>query len=268
MGVSLGIACVAFMTDTVTSLAWIAPDPPSLERQNSFWSRIAQQLEDAIGRGIYTPGERLPSEHALAEQFGVNRHTVRRSLASLCQRGLVRSTRGRGTFVETFAVDMVLGKRTRHRQSLAHAGVQGALRVLASAKVQANVDQARALGVVAGSALLHLQVLGQGANQPLHFSDRYFPLPRFDRLADLVVKTGSITEAFGQHGVQDYVRQESRISARLPDRQVAALLQQPHNHPALFVTSVNVDLLGLPIELAMAWFAGDRVTLTVNHHEN
>lgn len=102
--------------------------------RDSFWSRIAQQLADAIGQGQYTPGERLPSEHALAEQFGVNRHTIRRSLAHLGQRGLVRSTQGRGTFVEAFAVDLALGKRTRHRQSLAQAGVRGACKFCSRGK--------------------------------------------------------------------------------------------------------------------------------------
>ena len=44
--------------------------------KESFWTRIiASDIADAIGRGAYRPGQRLPSEHALAEQFGVNRHT-------------------------------------------------------------------------------------------------------------------------------------------------------------------------------------------------
>ncbi len=51
--------------------------------RDSLWTRIAGELANAIGQGRYAPGERLPSEHALAEQFSVNRHTIRRSLASL-----------------------------------------------------------------------------------------------------------------------------------------------------------------------------------------
>jgi GntR family phosphonate transport system transcriptional regulator len=173
--------------------------PPHLEKsgpeqpeRDSFWSRIAQQLADAIGQGHYTPGERLPSEHALAEQFGVNRHTIRRSLAHLGQRGLVRSTQGRGTFVEAFAVDLALGKRTRHRQSLAQAGVRGGLQILQSHKVLALADQAQALKVSLGSPLLCLQVLGEGAGQPLHVSERYFPLPRFAGMADAVAQAASM----------------------------------------------------------------------------
>jgi GntR family transcriptional regulator, phosphonate transport system regulatory protein len=235
--------------------------------RDSFWSRIAQQLADAIGQGQYTPGERLPSEHALAEQFGVNRHTIRRSLAHLGQRGLVRSTQGRGTFVEAFAVDLALGKRTRHRQSLAQAGVRGGLQILQSRQVLALVDQAQALKVSVGSPLLCLQVLGEGAGQPLHVSERYFPLPRFAGLADAVARSGSITDAFAQHGVSDYQRQESRISARMPSPEVAALLRQVNTRPVLLVSSVNVDPEGVPIEFALAWFAGDRVTLTVKNDE-
>ena len=131
----------------------------------------------------------------------------------------------------------------------------------------ADDDQAQALAVPPGAALLHLRVLGVGAGQALHVSERYFPLPRFAQLADGVQASGSITQAFAQHGVTDYVRQESRISARLPDPDVAGLLGQPASRPVLLVSSVNVDPQGVPIEYARAWFAGDRVTLTVSHDE-
>lgn len=238
------------------------------EGRASVWAGIAAQLAEAIGRGEYPPGERLPSEHALAQAFGVHRHTVRRALASLMQRGLVRASQGSGTFVEDFAVDLVLGKRTRHRQSLDQAGVRGGLRVLDGQEVAAGRDEARALGVRTGSRLLHLRVLGEGAGQPLHVSERWFPLPRFAGLRSQVESTGSITEAFRALGVEDYTRLESRISARMPEPFVADWLRQPATRPTLQVTSVNVDRTGKPIEFATTWFAGDRVTLTVQHDDH
>ncbi len=249
------------------ALSRMAQATDAERERDRFWVRIAQDLAQAIGRGVYQPGERLPSEHVLAQQFGVNRHTIRRSLADLGQRGLVRSTQGLGTFVETFAVDLVLGKRTRHRQSLAQAGVRGGLRVLQSANVVAQADQAQALGVPAGQRLLWLQTLGEGEGHSLHVSERCFPLPRFQHLAEGVRASGSITAALAEHGVMDYLRQESRISARLPAADVAGLLGQPASRPVLLVTSVNVDEQGRPIEYARTWFAGDRVTLTVKHDD-
>jgi GntR family phosphonate transport system transcriptional regulator len=83
---------------------------PARAPRDSFWTRIAADLADAIARGVYPPGQRLPSEHALAEQFGVNRHTIRRSLADLIGQGLLRATQGSGTYVEEFAVDIATGQ--------------------------------------------------------------------------------------------------------------------------------------------------------------
>jgi GntR family transcriptional regulator, phosphonate transport system regulatory protein len=124
---------------------------------------------------------------------------------------------------------------------------------------------AKALETKTGQRVLHLQVLGDGGGQPLHFSDRYFPLPRFAGLDEHLRESGSITQAFAALGVADYTRRQSRISAQMPTADVAGQLRQTATRPALYVSSVNVDLDGTPIEYALTWFAGDRVTLTVDH---
>jgi len=257
---------------TATTSTQVLAHPTPAERtarpaRDSFWTRIAAELAEAIGSGIYPPGQRLPSEHALAEQFGVNRHTIRRSLASLCNQGLVRITQGSGTYVEDFAVDLALGKRVRHQQGLAQAGLRGSLVVLQEHTVRATAALAKVLQVPARSSLLQLRVIGQAEGQPLHVSERYFPLPRFEGLAAVVRETGSITAGFTAHGVADYTRRESRITAELPDATVAAELRQPVARPVLLVESLNVDLAGTPIEWARAWFAGDRVKLTITHDD-
>lgn len=231
------------------------------------WSQIAAHLTAAIARGTYTPGERLPPEHTLAETFGVNRHTVRRALASLCSQGVLRSTQGSGTYVQAFAVDLVLSRRTRHRQNLALAGFKGSLQVLTHDVVGANATQARLLAVPPRRRLLHLWVLGEAQGQPLSVSERLFPLQRFPQLLEVLQKTGSVTEAFAAHGVTDYLRRESHITAELPDPVVAAHLHQPQSQPVLRVDSVNVDPNGVPIEAATAWFPADRISLTVQHGE-
>ena len=56
----------------------------------TLWRRIADDLERAIATGELAAGERLPGEVEIAARFGVNRHTVRRALAALAGRGLVR----------------------------------------------------------------------------------------------------------------------------------------------------------------------------------
>lgn len=236
-----------------------------LIERGSVWSTIAERLRLDIASGEHQPGARLPTEHSLAQQFGANRHTVRRALSSLAARGLVRMVQGSGTYVEDFAMDVALGRRTRHSENLLAAGVEGALQITGRLHLRATAEIARALSLPNRSRVVQIDVLGEGNGRPILFSQRWFPLPRFEGLADGVEQTGSITRAFAALGVTDYTRRESRIAAVMPKARVAHLLLQPALRPVLQVNSINVDPQGIPIEYAVAWFAGDRVTLTVQH---
>src|SRR3546814_8669073 len=56
-------------------------------------------LADEIRTGQWGEGARLPTEAELAARFRVNRHTLRRAIGGLVDRGLVRVEQGRGIFV-------------------------------------------------------------------------------------------------------------------------------------------------------------------------
>jgi GntR family transcriptional repressor for pyruvate dehydrogenase complex len=63
--------------------------------------QVQKQIGDAIFDGTFAQGEKLPSENALAEMFGVSRPTVREALGALVSAGLVRKIPGAsgGSFV-------------------------------------------------------------------------------------------------------------------------------------------------------------------------
>jgi GntR family transcriptional repressor for pyruvate dehydrogenase complex len=60
---------------------------------------IVAQLIDLISRGVLKPGERMPSEKQLCQQFAVGRTSVREALRSLSVMGILESHAGDGTFV-------------------------------------------------------------------------------------------------------------------------------------------------------------------------
>ena len=61
--------------------------------------QLVDQLVDAIVRGDYPPGSRLPPEDKLSELTAVSRLTVREAIQVLRLKGVVRVEQGRGTFV-------------------------------------------------------------------------------------------------------------------------------------------------------------------------
>ena len=71
----------------------------TLRPRETLTAQLVTALGDRIERGLVKPGEKLPSEQALIEEFGVSRTVVREAISSLKARGLVTTQQGVGAFV-------------------------------------------------------------------------------------------------------------------------------------------------------------------------
>ena len=61
--------------------------------------QVYLDLRRALDAGEWRPGQQLPTERDLADQYGCSLITVRRALDELVREGRIERTRGRGTFV-------------------------------------------------------------------------------------------------------------------------------------------------------------------------
>ncbi len=61
--------------------------------------QVKRELLQGLEAGAFAPGERLPSEHELAERFGVSRQTIRQTVGELEREGRIYRVQGKGTFV-------------------------------------------------------------------------------------------------------------------------------------------------------------------------
>lgn len=64
-----------------------------------LYEQISQKISQAIAKGEYQIGQRLPSERELAQVFGVSRPTVREAIIALELDGLVEVRLGSGVYV-------------------------------------------------------------------------------------------------------------------------------------------------------------------------
>lgn len=234
-----------------------------MERESgvALWRQIHDQLKTEILSGAIRPGGMLPTEQTLAARFAVNRHTVRRAIAALSESGLVAARQGHGTFVPEAVVDYAVKKRTRFSEAVSAQSRVPSSRFISAKIVPATPAMAAALGVRRGQKVIAIRTLGEADGRPLSVGDHHFVAGRFPNLAEAVQRTGSISKALRESGIEDFSRRTTRVTARLPGREEAELLQQPMQRPALLAESVNVTPDGSPLEYGRTLFAGDRVQI-------
>jgi len=81
--------------------ATVTPAPtglPGIKRGNLAVA-VSQHLLERIASGVYTAGERLPSQEELCQEFEVSRTVIREAVASLRQNGYLLVRQGAGVFV-------------------------------------------------------------------------------------------------------------------------------------------------------------------------
>src|SRR5215467_6804117 len=133
----------------------------------ALWRQVADGIERGISEGHFAAGEKLPGETEIAEIYRVNRHTVRRALAVLAERGLVRAERGSGTYVEIPRLAYPLRSRTRFSEIVGAGGREPRGQLIDAAAEAASRELARELALRAGAPLLRIEALRLADRTPI-----------------------------------------------------------------------------------------------------
>jgi GntR family phosphonate transport system transcriptional regulator len=225
------------------------------------YQAIAQTLRHNLQTGVYLPGAKLPSETALAQRFGVNRHTLRRAIALLQTEGLIRSEQGRGIFVSQTKIRYPIGQRVRYNAALQTQQRVARTEILQSIECPAEATIAQELEIAIGQPIIHIERLGYADNLPISAASLYFPATEFPQLLQHLSHYQSISLLLREVYGRDHLRRVTRVSARQVRSRDAKLLELPLNQPILLVESVNVDQRGQVIQYGITRFRGDQMEL-------
>lgn len=113
----------------------IAVNPADMLRES-----LLRELAD----GTWRPGDRLPTERALAEHHGLGRTAVRRVLQGLKEQGLITQTVGSGTYASEGAARRLSERRRADAAVVSPAELMAARLVLEPAIVDLVVAHATA----------------------------------------------------------------------------------------------------------------------------
>jgi GntR family phosphonate transport system transcriptional regulator len=229
----------------------------------ALWRKVADSIERQISDGSYPAGEKLPAEIEIAQTHRVNRHTVRRALAALAERGLVRAERGSGTYVEAARLAYPLRSRTRFSEIVGAGGREPRGQLIAANHEAATKELARQLDLKPGAPLIRIDALRLADRAPICVGTTWLSAERFPEAGEIYRRFGSMTKVLAHYGIRDYRRASSRITAALADAGDAARLDLGIGRPVLIVDGLDVDGSGRPLLAIRARFAAERMEFVV-----
>ena len=233
------------------------------EKGISAWKQISDDIETSIKSNTWKPGDKLPTEMELAKAYRVNRHTIRRSVHELVEKGLVSVEQGRGMFIPDYVLNYKLAKRTRFSEVVSSHNKFPGGRALSGEVIKANKKVSEALTMPFEAKVCLLRTIRELDGVPIVLAAHYFSASRFPDFLKRFEEFKSVSKTLDSYGLGNYERQSTNISARMPNSEEIASLKQPANRPVLITESVNVDSFGEPIEFGISAFSGDRTNLIV-----
>lgn len=125
--------------------------------RKSLVDSVVDQLRDQLADGEWSVGDRIPTEHVLADQLGVGRNTVREAVRVLVHAGLLESRQGNGTFVRSTADPSAVLRGMQHAGVLDVLELRVALEAEAARLAAVRRDQEDLRALRAALAELHQQ---------------------------------------------------------------------------------------------------------------
>lgn len=149
---------------------------PEIERALPPYQQIAAHLRKLIHDGDLRPGDVLPSERQLCEQWHVARATAARALATLKLERLVESRQGVGTVVrDHHPLYRRVGSRHTIVARTGHIYLDNEYsRLLVAEMAEASELVAQALGIDPGAPVMHRRRVTVTSGVPMEISSSYF----------------------------------------------------------------------------------------------
>ncbi|ARQ69925.1 GntR family transcriptional regulator [Streptomyces marincola] len=237
----------------------------------AVFRQIADQLREAIDKGRFKEGAKLPSESELVEHYGVSRMTVRNALSVLQGEGLVHSEHGKGVFVRPRPpVRRLASDRfaRRHREQgksaftveAEAAGSRPEVDSLEVKEERPTPDISARLGSPRRVLARRRRYLLDG--RPVEFAASFLPLDlaRNTPIAEPNPGPGGIYARLEELGHRlDHFEEE--IRARMPTPGEVKTLRLASGVPVIHLIRTAFDTEGRPVEVCDTVMAADAYVL-------
>lgn len=204
-----------------------------------LYYQLKQTILTEIQDGNVIDGDILPTEDQYCEHYGISRTTVRQAVTELVKEGILYRVKGKGTFVSKSQKPITTNLTCMYSSFISGAQAEDkkAIMVVKSAQViEATECIAKELEIKTGDQVLFIERFQKIEGEAFSYIKSYLRYPLCDQVLD--------TEKFERYSMYQILksreetaveRVQRHIYARMPDSEVAELLNICEKDPLLIV---------------------------------
>jgi GntR family transcriptional regulator len=234
----------------------------SIVRHGSLprYYQLQEIIREKVRSGDWLPGEPIPSERELSEQYGISRMTVRQSVSQLVNEGLLFREQGRGTFVEPPKIAQQLLRLTGFTEDIGARQQRPGARVLDAAMWPCDEAIAARLRIKPGQPVFRLRRLRLADAEPLALETSIVTFIGCERLLDDDLEHHSLYRLLETAYHQPLLEAEQEVEAGLTGAREAETLGIAPGDPVLLTRRLTFTERQRPIEYATSIYRGDKYT--------
>jgi GntR family transcriptional regulator len=226
-----------------------------------LYRTVYDSLRERILAGAYPPGEALPSEPRLVNDYGVSLITVRRALQELVLDGLIERRQGIGSFVREAPRGVIVGLSS-FDADVAEGRLRLARDLLVDREMPAEPGVAARLRIPAGETVRYLSRLDRQGPAPFSVDEVYVPLPLARSITSDLAASPLFFPLWCESAGAEVGRVDYELGVEMPDPARREQLGIGPDVPLLICGELNFDVAGVPLMWIVSYYRGDVTHLT------
>ncbi|MEO7019727.1 MAG: GntR family transcriptional regulator [Ktedonobacteraceae bacterium] len=220
--------------------------------------QLKEIMREKINSSEWKPGDLIPSERELGEQYGISRMTARQAITELVNEGLFYREQGKGTFVSRHKITQQLIRLTGFTEDIKARGQRPGSKIISAKMIPADEAVAEHLRIKPGLMIFQLQRLRLADEEPLAIEISNLCFNNCERLMEDDLEQNSLYRLLENKYGLPLLEADQQLEAGLISPDEAQLLKVSVGSAALFVRRITYSERDQPVEYARSIYCGNK----------
>ncbi len=230
-----------------------------------LYQQVKEIIANRIQKKYWVPGDLIPTEQQLIEEFNVSRTTIRQAVSALVQEGLLEKKQGKGTIVKSQRLTGTLGRLTGFAEEVMEKGLRPHSKLLRAEFRKDLFFEKGKLKVADDEEILMIERVRFADEEPIAIEKSFWPKEIGNILMKYDLNGAIYYQILEEHGVYLVKANEKirAVNATIPE---ADYLGTASGAALLEMTRHSFGVNDQPIEYTCTKYRSDRYHYDIDLH--